>query len=405
MNLLPSVFLGIVFLFFFELTLAQSDYRPGFIINSKQDTTTGFLLYKTNSSRFEYCTFKSSENSESKEYSSQQILGYGFLNDTYYESKDIKTSESAQRRFFVEILVKGKASLLQLNDKFYIEDSENQIYLLEVITSEVITHKKFLATQELFKGTLSWKFADCPKITKAIKSSKLEEKSLTQLFELYNSCFSEVQSSPKNTKTWSEFHIGLTGGFSITSFTKPGDVFKNGILDEKQFKRDMSLMGGISMKFTVPRISERFSTNLEIIYQLRTNESVKKETNTYDVVSLEYTSLIIPMSIEFTFTSIQLLNFKPSLELGVNSSWTLSHTSYWNHERTESNNNIVTDRTDPLINPNLLYVTPFLGIGMTTNLTPKIKAFVKTRFQSGSGSILNTGISGITFSTGVLYKL
>jgi hypothetical protein len=196
-----------VFLFsVFEL-FSQGDYRPGFIVSLEKDTIPGFILYKENDSRFSICSFRKEPDAESTAYTPLKIIGYGFQNDSYYVSREI-TINFEKHIFFAEILVSGRSTLLKVTKDFYLEDSENSIYELAKVITEVTNDKgRFLKTNDVYKGILNWKFADCPEVARKTPFLKFEEAALTRIFEQYNACSGQVQKSFKSVKPWSEISI------------------------------------------------------------------------------------------------------------------------------------------------------------------------------------------------------
>ena len=77
-------------------TFAQSDFRDGLIITLDQDTIHGLVDYQSNVKNYKHCRFK--RDGVIKEYSPNQITGFGYLNDKFFTSKILKG-------LFVEVLV------------------------------------------------------------------------------------------------------------------------------------------------------------------------------------------------------------------------------------------------------------------------------------------------------------
>ena len=87
--------------------LGQSDFREGFIITPKNDTIYGSIDYPSNARGYDLCLYK--DESGIKEFSPDQINGYGFSNDKFFQSDIIDNS-------FVEALVLGHANLYKINE-------------------------------------------------------------------------------------------------------------------------------------------------------------------------------------------------------------------------------------------------------------------------------------------------
>ena len=345
--------LSLILLFVAHNAFSQGDYRQGFVVTLNNDTLSGFLSYKENSSRYLICSYRKELNSETKEFGPLDISGYGFKNDHYYVSRQVMI-DSVYGNYFMELLVLGKASLLRVNSKFFLEDSEGKLFELTTVTSEVINDKgRFQHTRELFKGILAWKFSDCPKVTSKIKSLTLDQRPLTDIFEFYNSCFALPQQSLKRLKPWSEFHIGFSGGLHASTLFSLDNLIYYNAINPDQFKKDKGLFGGLSMRLIFPRISESLNINIDALYKRGSHESLLENPSSYETVYLAYSSMQFPISFGYQLNSSKL-TIRPNFELGANIDFTLNSSSYYQIEyvqagtvRNERANDVVSVKKIP----------------------------------------------------------
>lgn len=391
-----------------HLALSQTDYRPGYIITLSKDTVEGFILYTTSEVKFTTCSFRKTLSDEVTIFTPTQINGYRLKNDSYFSVRSVKIDTEINQLYFAEILVLGKATLFRIFDKFYLEDSQLKVYPLEQTITEIIEEdKRYKKNDYKYVGILNWQFADCPKAQRQVKGVGLKERDLTILFEQYNSCFDQKQTSFKGEKPWSQTYIGLSGGAMITQILNIDDFPLSRSMNADQFKKDKGLFIGLSYSFSSPRISERFSLNIDLFYQKASHESIVSTSETYDVVFFGYTSLRLPLSVSYHFVNSRN-NLKPFVEGGISLAFYLTNESYWQHEEIDANS-VTIDRLDDIIVVESNTARPFLGLGLSYDLNERFRASIRTQYQYGLSAIDN-GLSPITeqsisFSGNIQFKL
>ncbi len=105
---LPILIFIILLLGSNALSVAQTDFRPGYIIFGPGDTTRTLI----NFAKSEVCEFKL--QNEKKQLSATEIIGFGFDNDRYYSA----TVLAGQ---FLEVIVDGYLSLYKSDKTFFIK--------------------------------------------------------------------------------------------------------------------------------------------------------------------------------------------------------------------------------------------------------------------------------------------
>jgi hypothetical protein len=65
-------------------SVAQGDFRPGFIIKAEHDTVYGEVEFRSRGKSYEACKLRKDGNTT--EYNNQQVIGYGLIADKYYAS-------------------------------------------------------------------------------------------------------------------------------------------------------------------------------------------------------------------------------------------------------------------------------------------------------------------------------
>ncbi|MBL7841686.1 MAG: outer membrane beta-barrel protein [Cyclobacteriaceae bacterium] len=384
----------------------QEDFRPGYVVNQNKDTLRGFILYSEGNSKFISCYFKKNLEESATVYTPAQLVGYRLDNDAYFTVRSIKTGSNFNELFFAEILVKGRVTLFRIYERFYLEDDELKVFPLDENIQEVEKgSKKYIRNDYKYVGILNWKFSDCPEAKHKVKNTKLKERELTELFELYNSCFAQTSTSFKSQKAWSQSYVGLTGGFISTTILNSGDLAS--FIDESQFKNDKSIFIGLSYIFSSPRISERFSLNIDFIFQKASYQSVTSSPETRDIVALKYNLLRTPLSFSYHFINSRrkLIPF-----IGGGASLTLytNLKSYWQHEQIYTNT-VVIDRSESFFSYKKNTLRPFLEGGLSYNRSGNFLFSLRAQYHYGT-SVIDNGLSPIVeqnfiLTGSVLYKL
>ena len=117
MNLLLKANLIIIlFLSLIDLK-GQTVFRPGYVITNNNDTLRGLIDYRNETKSATTCVFKESETSTAKEFKPFDIKGYGFTDNKYYVSKNVK-SKDQEIPLFLEYLVNGEYRFVLLRNGF-----------------------------------------------------------------------------------------------------------------------------------------------------------------------------------------------------------------------------------------------------------------------------------------------
>src|SRR5882672_2033434 len=113
MKLLSLLLLSLV-----SSALYSQDFRKGFIITPQNDTVRGYISYREGLRAHKVCNFKASLKQDVVKYEPTQLKGYGFENNAYFASRLAEVRDSVYEQAFLEVLVKGKATLYKY-DYFY----------------------------------------------------------------------------------------------------------------------------------------------------------------------------------------------------------------------------------------------------------------------------------------------
>lgn len=255
-----------------SVAVAQKDFRPGYIL-PQQDTLKGYVAFQNERRSGTKCIFKPQADAAVQRFNPEEIKGYGFLKGNRFEAMKLPAQEGLQETKFLQVLVKGKASLytyqdVAANQHFYLLKGNQLKELKQQVRTEVDkrTGNKVKITEKLYLDTLKAALQDCSTITSQLVETRFKTSSLTKLVAYYNTCLSPenltyIRPLPKTKLVWGPV-LGLnTSSLKITS---PGLDLYISVPDAYQAKLKPS--GGIFLNINFPRIIDKVSLQLEATY-------------------------------------------------------------------------------------------------------------------------------------------
>jgi len=198
----------------------KDTYLPGYVITTKNDSLRGFILIQDNYFNSINCVFKTSQDGNTTTYSADQLVSYGTDDKKYYYyAGNVGLEGKPEKKVFLECIVKGKNSLFYNVNQFYLK---SQSGVVELTTQEhTITRdsKTFTTQLPVFRSTLQNEMKDCGAIYDYLQTTKLERKSLTELFVKYNECVGVQSVVFKKNLKGGVVHWGFSLGVTATQLT------------------------------------------------------------------------------------------------------------------------------------------------------------------------------------------
>lgn len=184
MNLNRLIFF--VFLLSAGLLNAQTDFRPGYIVENSGDTIFGYIDYRGDLLMSSICRFKDTDNTI-KVFSPYEIMAYRFIDSKLFVSRKVN-----DKNVFLEYLIKGKINIYFMRDAsggHYYIDKEN-VELTEIPYEERIIYLyevPFNHKSSKHIGVLSYLMQDAPEFKSRIESiTKPDHQNLIKLAEDYH---------------------------------------------------------------------------------------------------------------------------------------------------------------------------------------------------------------------------
>lgn len=354
---------------------SQSDFRKGFIINKHGEKISGFVNYKENKTIYEYCEFKNTLNGNVIKYSPEKISAYGYDNIKEFIAKPLNN-----KNVFLEVIIKGKASLFKHLKKFYLEldnvfkELENEI--VEYQNDDLVRYKR---QSNRYKGILKVFFKDCPKVNSKINNVAYLEKSLSKIVVDFNTCKGEESIVIKNKVNKIEVLFGASIGFVYSNLRF--DINRTeAIFFTDKTKSSSTVSFGLHSEIFFPRISDKISlftgvkylkNNFSNIYTKNVNNSYRNEY----IVNHKNNELSIFFGPRYT---IRGKKFTPFFTVGLISTINFNSTTNW--DETLYYDNIYNYHIE--YQTNKLSYGYFISAGVKKKISKKLNGFLNLAYSN-----------------------
>ncbi len=290
---------------------SQYDYKSGFIIDKKGDTTYGFIKDLNQIKIGNVCWFKKSKEVDAISYSPKDIIAFRFTDGKYYVSKLINVNKIS-KPLFLEYLVNGKANLYyrkdELGEHYYIQNKNDSLF--ELLNSETkidIDGVHYTRNRNEYIGTIKILFKNCPEIQTEIDKSNFSHEDLINLAKDYHNyvckdtaCIIYVKDI--KPKTSISYFVGIYN--SHFDFLVKDNRFN--FMNKEKFKPTITYSTGIL-------ISERNIFGLNDNYEFNFIMGFKNSTFKSDSIKIAQQNLYMPIYFTYYFPTGKL---RPLLNFG-----------------------------------------------------------------------------------------
>ncbi len=385
--------------------LGQSDFREGYIITNTNDSIPVYLDYQPNASLHEKLRFKKALDASVEEYFPNDLIRFRFKNDKLFRS--IRNEEVANGELvFIQVLVKGRLTFSKYNSAFLLEkEGDDNVYNLnnkEVEQSELKGLSRQKSTRQL--GVINLLINDCDGqvITEYFR---LTEKKVTEIVEKYNRCTGTRSITYLEDKPFIGIQYGLTLGATNNYLSVENLSSGNNNLEFSDFGYDLKPLYGLNLLLTLPRISDRYALNIDLLYTssefsaygpVNSNPAT---TNVYNYLEFSLNSLKVPIAIRYILPERAIgayINVGPVL---------YTHLKYdWNTitERRVGSDIITTQVSEEGLRP--IEVGVWAGLGITKSITNKVGAFVEIRAERSNSFLSERILMGRNSGVGKQYR-
>ncbi|WP_167851956.1 outer membrane beta-barrel protein [Hymenobacter elongatus] len=311
-----------------SVAVAQVDFRPGYIIQPAGDTLRGEVDNRSAVRSATECWFRQGAGAV-RSYSPTELLGYGLPGSKVYRSRLVAVPDSSAllpRTYFLDVLVAGATQLYYRRDSngyehFYVGTgpaAATELVYRRTLTTSPDGSSRYLE-KNLFRGTLAETFSACPAVQQQVASLPFKQSQLVAIIKLYNACVGSATSASSQASAIPRSHvtIGMVAGLGIDELritTNPGFAG----LSNADFGTSTQPVGGLRLGVTLPRLSEKLSVQLEVLYhhQRYQNEyRINYSSSTYsEQTRVQLTHIKFPLLLRYTYPTGRV---RPIVQAGI----------------------------------------------------------------------------------------
>lgn len=334
---MKTIYLFCLLAFLFSNSLL-SQFKSGYIIDNKNDTTYGYIDFEGSIKNSDHCSFKSTPDSPTQVYYPGEIKEFRFINGKYFSTTEIRINNKP-KKVFIEWLIKGKASILSYtplntNPRYFIQMGQDSLYELkntsEIIDREdvtqVLTHNHVLYEHQNkeYIGTLLYYLKDCPSVSSDIENMSFGSKPLIKVAKKYHEkvCPNEECLVFEDKDRKLKFEIGGSVSYLFSQLKLNNYIPENVSLSK-------SVAYGIGFNISnLAIVSPKFSFSAQIIhYNLLYSYDTKELPAYLFAENRLYTLKVlrIPLQLNYKFSNGRL---SPFISAGLTTNFRLGQKQY-----------------------------------------------------------------------------
>ena len=162
-------------------SFAQMKTGPGYYVTNSKDTISGYIGYRNNyNSEFE---FRSTPNAKSKTITSNEALGFSFLNSRVFKTINV-ASELTSTPVFAQVLINGDIDVYEYQGYSFVENGKGNIIRLE--TAKPKPNDDAKKNYQKNVGYLTILFQDCPEVLSKVRKVGISSNRLIAWVEEYH---------------------------------------------------------------------------------------------------------------------------------------------------------------------------------------------------------------------------
>jgi len=302
-----KLFLSLIALLFGIFSIAQSGFRPGFVIDLANDTIRGEVDLRGGGSMHNECRFRVARGATVITYKPFDIEAYGFDDGRFFISREVN-----ERPVFLEFLVKG-----YLNLYFLIQDSKERFFMekeltelieikyeeLEVFRDMTTQHShihsdRFIQRSSFHIGLLQYHTQDAPSLRQTIERiSRPNQKDLIEFAVDYHNLVCDDYDCTVFRKILPPVraNLELVGGLFINR-------------SYLHFPEGSVPIFGLVARVTIPRLSEDIALKTGVLFS-----KYQYRLSIDEYAGTTKTLYLIPFQLEYTYPKGLI---KPVLAVG-----------------------------------------------------------------------------------------
>lgn len=387
MKLLNLSLLILIFFSFSIFSFGQERFKKAYVIDNNQQKIEGSIDFGTPPRNPEEIIFLDSTTLKISVFKPTDIQSFSVnsIGERRYESRVVQIMDYPKyvedlddsgvhdiitKTVFVEVLVKGSASLFYYKDEekwehFFSEKDEIFQTLTQTLTLHEMANKNVLVLKQRYKMQLQKVFKDCPAILRRIPSLENTASSLKEIFKDYNECSGNQNAFVKDLNRKKKRYFSFNAGVQVAKLTvtdvKLGDGAEIEALD---FPVSIRMPIGVSIDLPLSKKTDKYSLYNELLFtKFRTNGSFVKGNET-NIINFRYTYIQYLMAFRYHLKR-ENSNFSGFVNIGGTMSYGLPSSKAALIKKYTYQQSIIATRNYLLLQtPNLYPLSAVCGFGI-----------------------------------------
>jgi len=362
----------------------QSNFKKGYVVVLTGDTINGFVDYRKQARSHHICQFKQSKDRSVISYTPADIIGYGFMDNPFFESQKIDLGDGESHHVFLKVLIRGKVSLYQYENTFF---AKKDSVLHGLVNSDkwiMVNGQQVRANNNEHVARLNMLLSDCRELLPKIPVTVFSRRNLIRLIKDYHDCTSSRSVELKEHHPPLKLMVGVSAGIN-NSDVKFDEAFE---FLRANFSSYQSPVAGLSLDIVLPRINESLSFHTEAIYLESKHYLYGTDYVSYNLrgvsrthyVTIELEQIKVPVSIRYVIFENKL---SPYIDVGVSKTFHIKTHSTWRQEVPFED--VVQMFSGPAVEMKYGQFGFWTGVGLNKSISEKLSAFVELKYERTNG--------------------
>ncbi|MCA8831362.1 porin family protein [Hymenobacter pini] len=387
---------------------AQADFRAGYIVPLSGDTLRGQVDARGAQRNARMVRFRPSPEAAATEYRPRQIRGYGFTGGQIYQAAVVALTDSAQlsnltearydtvaRPSFLEVIVRGPASLLFLrdersNDHFYLQMADGQP---KELVRRMVMEKNNTVQRSLdeYKYTLAAGFRSCPSVQPSINTVRFDQAGLIRIVKRYNECTGGPSVMPAATSRQNHVQLALVAGGEYSRLIMNDERVGYSTTTTVNLAGSIQPAFGIALQLRLVGLNKNLSTRIEALYEKQKYALFTTSPNAsgnYSQYRGNMSSIRVPLLLRYTYPKGLL---RPFAQVGYSFSYLLTVNNEMRNIYPNTTFILDDSKWHPVIPATRTLEQGIIGgIGLSTARTGKRNISLEARYERSDG--FNDGV-------------
>jgi hypothetical protein len=360
------------------------------------DTLRGEVDLRSAQRNARFSRFRSATSATVTEYRPQQLKGYGYNNDQIYQTETVVLNDSSvvtsliesrrdsmRRPVFLEVIVRGPATLLFLRDRqsnvhYYLKMQAGKVQELVQTNQQVRVNGVAYEQKSLeYQRTLSAAMQSCLTVQPAISHLRYALNDIAEIVRRYNECTGTTSIVPANVKRSNKVELELIVGGQTSQLLVYGDN-----IIKQPHQAAIKPVIGIALDFHIAQVDPKLSVRLEALYE---NQSFKYDFMRFALNNrgtVELSSMRLPLLVRYTFPRGTI---RPFMQAGGSVSYIMKANTDFKVQYPGSTPPVYTIPAPLIKDPRKIELGVIGGIGLTTARNNARNLGIEFRYERSNG--------------------